>query len=290
MKPKVCVLKTEGTNCDRETRYAFELVGGDAEIVHINALIDGYDPIKEEKVSLDDYHILALPGGFSHGDYIAAGKVLAQYLIQFLREKVKDFLGKGKPIIGICNGFQVEVKAGLLPYLDGRFKQTTTLTYNDSLTFQDRWVRLISPENKCIWTKGIKNIDLPVAHGEGRFFCPEEVYNELLKQGLIVFQYADSDLSPTMEFPDNPNGSQEAIAGICDPSGLIFGLMPHPERYNNPKNHHLATLQEILNRDYVNREDPIIAKRIKLAGVLPEEGSGLQIFRNGIEHVVKNLL
>ena len=290
MKPRVCVLKTEGTNCDRETRYAFELVGGDAEIIHINSLIKGYDPVKQEKVSLGDYHILALPGGFSHGDYIAAGKVLAQYLIQFMEEEVKAFLAKGKPVIGICNGFQVEVKAGLLPNLDGRFGQTATLTYNDSPTFQDRWVRLISPENRCIWTKGIKKIDLPIAHGEGRFFCPEEIYTELSKQGLVVFQYANSDLSPTMQFPDNPNGSQEAIAGICDPNGLVFGLMPHPERYNNPKNHHLATLQEVLNRDYVDREDTFIVERTKLAGVFPKEGSGLQIFRNGIEYVIKNLL
>ena len=290
LKPKVCVLKTEGINCDRETRYAFQLVGADAEIVHINSLIKGYNPVTKEKVALGDYHILALPGGFSHGDYVAAGKVFAQYLIEFLGEEVRDFISKGKPVIGICNGFQVEVKAGLLPNLDGEFKQTTTLTYNDNLTFQNRWVKLVSPENKCIWTRGIKNIDLPVAHGEGRFFCSEEHYRELLKRGLIVFQYADSDLRPTMQFPENPNKSMEAIAGICDPSGLIFGLMPHPERYNHPKNHHLATLQEILSRDYIDRGDSAVAERIKCAGVLPKEGSGLQIFRNGVEHVIENLL
>ena len=291
MKPKVCVLRTDGTNCDRETAYAFRLVGGDAEIVHINSLIKGYDPVEQRNVNLDEYHILALPGGFSYGDYIGAGKILAQTLTQFLREEIEDFIDKGKLIIGICNGFQVLVKSGLLPRLNGRTEQTTTLTYNKSNRFEDRWVRLISPENRSVWTKGIKYIDLPVAHGEGRFVADENIIKQLFDKGMIVFQYALNNNTPANgRFPENPNASIDDIAGICDETGRIFGLMPHPERYNNKNNHYLAPLQKILSRDYIDKSNPVIAERLRIIGEIPEKGAGLQIFKNGIDYVVKNLL
>jgi len=315
-KPKVCVLRTDGTNCDREAAYAFSLVGGDAEIVHINSLKKKYDPVTERKISLDDYHILALPGGFSHGDYIAAGKILAQDLMSHLGKDVEQFIKDGKLIIGICNGFQVLVKSGLLPMLDGNIEetaevQTTTLTYNDSGRFECRWVRLMRPKemnhdevtdeiwytprkNKCIWTKGIDELYLPVAHGEGKFVASEEVIDRLVARNLIVFQYGGQKgaqrLLPAAEFPENPNGSMDAIAGICDETGRIFGLMPHPERYNHPKNHYLATLQEVLSRPYVNRSNPDVIERLNIAGTLPKEGQGLKIFRNGIDYVVKKLI
>lgn len=287
MKPKVCVLRTDGTNCDTETAYAFNKVGGDAEIVHINSFKKGYDPIRQQGINLDQYHILAIPGGFSHGDYIAAGKVLALDLMQSLGEEIKAFIDSGKPVIGICNGFQVLVKSGLLP---GESYQRSTLTYNDSGNFECRWVKLISPENKCIWTKGVESLDVPVAHGEGKFVTDDDTLMELMMDGQLVYQYADTNGGLAHKFPDNPNGSYKSIAGICDPTGLVFGLMPHPERYNHPNNHHLASLQRILSRDYVDRDDPAVKKRLELAGEYPKEGKGLQIFRNGIDYVVENLL
>jgi len=303
-KPKVCVLRTDGTNCDRETAYAFNLVGGDAEIVHINSLKKKYDPVTERKISLEDYHILALPGGFSHGDYIAAGKILAFDLMMHLGKDIEQFIKDGKPIIGICNGFQVLVKSGLLPMINGKTEQTATLTYNENGKFECRWVRLTNykgkvleswtqkdhDRDKCVWTKGIDEIYLPVAHGEGRFITSDETLNELFNKGLVVFQYADQEGKHTNRFPFNPNDSSAGIAGICNETGRIFGLMPHPERYNHPKNHYLATLQEVLSRPYINRSDPEVIKRLNIAGTLPKEGQGLKIFRNGIDYVVKTLI
>ena len=271
MKPKVCVLRTDGTNCDKETKYAFEQVGAEAEIVHLKTLIEKHNPATNQKHSLNDYHILALAGGFSHGDYISAGKILALDLKNNLGKEVKQFVMRGKPILGICNGFQVLVKYGLLPQLDGEVKQTTTLTYNDSGNFECRWVKLKKYSDKCIWTQGIDDIDLPIAHGEGKFVADSGLVDRLFEDQLVVFQYTDGEREPVSEFPENPNGSMGSIAGICDPSGLIFGLMPHPERYNDPMNHPLAHSQRV-------------------QGTLPAEGAGLQIFRNGVEYVVEKLL
>jgi len=288
-KPKICVLRTDGTNCDRETAYAFNQTGGDVEIVHINSLKKGYDPVTKRQISLHDYHILADPGGFSYDDYISAGKVLAQEMRQFLEEDMQKFIEDGKLMIGICNGFQVLIKSGLLPNLDGKMEQTATLTYNDSRNFECRWVRLAFPENGCVWTKGIEYLEIPVAHGEGKFDAPEEVVKELFEKKLVVCQYVDENGKPTQTFPDNPNASVKAIAGICDLTGRIFGLMPHPERFNYSHNHHLATLQKILSRDYVDKSAPWVQERLKLAGEYASEGKGLQIFKNGIEYVVENL-
>lgn len=268
-KVKSCVLITDGTNCDRETKYAFEIAGAEAEIVHIKSLIKKYDSATKEKKCLDNYDILAIPGGFSYGDKIAAGKILASDLEHFLSDEIEKFVEKRKPIIGICNGFQVLVKYGLLPYFDKEIKQTATLTYNDRQKFECRWIKLIKPttnNEKCIWTKGIGSIDLPVAHGEGKFVADTELIERLFQENQVVFQYADEERKATMNYPENPNGSIKSIAGICDPSGLIFGLMPHPERYNSPENHPLFTSQ-------------------KKQGALPHEGLGLQIFRNAVGYV-----
>ncbi|MFH1710990.1 MAG: phosphoribosylformylglycinamidine synthase I [Nanoarchaeota archaeon] len=266
MKPKVCVIRTAGTNCDRETRQAFEWAGADAEIIHMNSLMKGYDPFLEKKVSLDDYQILAIPGGFSNGDYIKSGAIFARDLEHFLGEQLESFVKSGKLVIGICNGFQVLVKSGLLPGLDGR-KQTTALTYNDSLRYEDRWVKLTTPEKgtSCIWAEGIDRIELPVAHGEGNFRASRELIDDLFKNRQVVFQYTNSTGKPTSSFPENPNASMEAIAGICNPQGTVFGLMPHPERYNHPMNHPLATLQI---------HD----------GTIPDKGLGLKIFENGVNY------
>ncbi len=257
-KPKVLVLRSAGTNCDKETAFAFFKAGSQAELVHINQL-----KAKEKKIS--DYHILALAGGFSYGDDIAAGKILANELKYALIDELKAFINQGKLIIGICNGFQVLVKAGLLPGNDN-LEQEATLTINDSAKFEDRWVYLKRTEDRgqrtkdkieCVWTKGLpEEIYLPIAHGEGKFMAKnKEVLERLEENGQAVLRYRD-----------NPNGSQNDIAGLCDKTGRVFGLMPHPERHSfgwqNPR----------WTRDG-----------------LKKEGDGLRIFRNGVEYAQKYL-
>jgi len=248
-KPRVLILKAAGINCDRETAFAFESAGAATEFVHINQLVS-----REKKLS--DYQILALSGGFTYGDDIAAGKILANELKCKLFDSLKKFIEDEKLIIGICNGFQILVKAGILPG-NASFEQEVTLSGNDSGFFQDRWVYLKSPviaqaspegtshtltgtgqsPAKCVWTKGIKDVVyLPIAHGEGKFIPKsEDILERLKNSGQIVFQYCDKEGSIS-GYPSNPNGSLDNIAGICDPTGRGFGLMPHPER-------HLISLQ-----------------------------------------------
>lgn len=285
MDPKVGVLQVGGTNCDRETKELFDRVGGDAGIVHLNAFKKGHDTLSGRDVSLDDYHILAIPGGFSYGDYISAGQVFSHELIQF-QEEIQKFIEDGKLMIGICNGFQTLTKAGFLPGYFGQ-QQTASLAENDSGNYECRWLNLTSPPNNCIWTQGVEQLQLPIGHAEGKFITPYS--KDLFENGNVVFQYADGQGNPTMEFPQNPNGSIDSIAGICDDTGQVFGLMPHPERYNSPWNHPDSPLQEILKREYVDETDPAIAKRIEEYGTLPEEGGGVQIFRNAVEYVRNNL-
>lgn len=260
-KPKVIVLRTAGTNCDYETVHAFQMVGADVDLIHINQLIRG-------KKELIRYQILALPGGFSYGDDIAAGKLLANELKYRLREPIEQFVADGKLIIGICNGFQVMVRAGLLPGFNGISKnQEATLYTNDSGKFECRWVYLKNVENnKCVFTKNIKQIIyLPVAHGEGKFTTiNENVLNKLEENNQVVLKYTDAN-GECKGYPWNPNGSDRSIAGICDSTGRIFGLMPHPERYIS-KYHHPRWTREKLDN----------------------EGDGLAIFRNAVEYA-KNL-
>ncbi len=224
IKPKVLVLKAAGINCDAETAFAFESAGAEIEFVHVNQLVSG------EK-RLADYQIFVLSGGFTYGDDIAAGKILANELKSKLFDAIKDFVAAGKLIIGICNGFQVLVRAGILPgHID--FEQEATLTNNDSGVFQDRWVYLKNAASPCIWTKGLLEvIYLPIAHGEGKFIPKnEDVLERLRRQGQIVFTYCDSR-GQSGDYPVNPNGSIDSIAGICDTTGRVLGLMPHPERH-----------------------------------------------------------
>jgi phosphoribosylformylglycinamidine synthase len=228
-KVKVLILRTAGTNCDYEMQAAFELCGALAERVHINSLIENKDKIFE-------YDILAFPGGFSYGDDIASGKVLANEIKNKLGDKIKKFSLSYRPVIGICNGFQVLVKMGLLPN-PKLFEQISTLSYNDSDKFECRWVYLktekkVKNESKGIWTKYLPDvITLPVAHGEGKFIPVNfKLLEGLNKNNQIVFRYSTkNDTIP--EYPLDPNGSVEQIAGICNTKGNVFGLMPHPERY-----------------------------------------------------------
>lgn len=257
-KVKVLILRAAGTNCDYETKFAFECVDAHADLVHINELF-------RKKKKLSGYHILAIPGGFTYGDDVSAGKILANELKYGLGGALKDFVSQGKLIIGICNGFQVLVKGGFLPGINGGAE--ATLMLNDSGKFEDRWGYLRKRYNICIWTKGVDEIIyLPVAHAEGKFVPAHNGTLAKLKEDeRIVFQYVDKD-GNLAGYPDNPNGSTENIAGICDSTGRILGMMPHPERYVDPLNHPRWMRDE-----------------------LKQEGDGLAIFRNGVEYAKANL-
>jgi len=261
MKPKTLILRTAGTNCDGETAYAFERAGATSEFLHINRLL-------ERPALIHDYQLLAFPGGFSYGDDIAAGKILANQITHHLRDVLKAFVEAGKPVIGVCNGFQVLVKTDLLPGpLAGKTGQTATLTNNDCGRFVDRWIRVAPRSNKCIWTSGLEPTDLPIAHGEGKFVpVNDEVRQALWDQDQVALVYVKADDSPANgHSPDNPNGSVDDIAGVCDASGLVFGLMPHPERYVEPFQHPAWT-----------RQNP-----------LPSVGRGLRVFENAVRHVTE---
>ena len=258
-KVRAAVLKAPGTNCDGETAYALEKAGAEAKTLWVQEL-------EEKPGALDEYQILAIPGGFSYGDDLGAGKLLANELTSRLQESLNSFLKKEKLVIGICNGFQMLVKAGVLPSGQIGGGQEATLTHNDSGKFEDRWVHLRQEFNLCIWTQGIDDpIELPVAHGEGKFITKDPtVLEHLLGFGQIVFHYCDPE-GMEAGYPWNPNGSMGNIAGICDPTGRIFGLMPHPER------HVTATQHPRWSRE---------GRR--------GEGAGLQIFRNGVKWAAKH--
>lgn len=269
-KPSVIVLRTAGTNCDKEMAFAFEAAGAETELVHINELTS-------HRRELNDYHILALPGGFTYGDDIASGKIFANVLKFKLEDPLQKFIEDGKLIIGICNGFQILVKAGLLPNLSGDFQTIeATLTLNDSNKFEDRWVylkksKIRNQKSKCIWTEGInKIIHLPIAHGEGKFIPRDsKILRAMKENGLIALEYVD-EKGQRRGFPFNPNGSVDNIAGICDRTGRIFGLMPHPER-------HISFYQS-----------PQWTRTVRKA---PDggEGDGLVIFKNGVKFAKKYL-
>jgi len=259
MKPKVLVLTGYGINCDYETQHAFNLVGAEAKRVHINDIIDKIE-------NLEDYQIIAFPGGFSFGDDIGSGKVLANKIKFNIFNELQRFIDDDKLIIGICNGFQSMVKLGILPAFDKDYrKQTVTLTFNDSGRFEDRWIYLkANPKSNCVFTKNIDIIYLPVRHGEGKFVANEELLKRLDKSNQVVFQYVN-EKGNLAEYPWNPNGSLKNIAGICDETGRLFGLMPHPEAHLYGTNHPRWT-------------------REKLA----DEGMGVKIFRNAVEFIKEN--
>jgi phosphoribosylformylglycinamidine synthase len=241
--PSVLLLRTAGTNCDRELAHAFRLAGAHVDALHINALL-------KNPAQLERYEILGLPGGFSYGDDIASGKILANQLIHHLKGPLQTFIEEGKLILGICNGFQVLVKAGLLPgplpQLSPEDWHPATLTYNSQGRFEDRWVKVKTVSRKCAWLpEAPAMMDLPIAHGEGRFVVRDQGVMQALKANdQIAFQYVNDDGSPATAYPALPNGSNESIAGICDVTGRVLGLMPHPERIVDLHNHPLATRGE----------------------------------------------
>ena len=268
---KVCVLFGFGINCDRETAAVFKMVGGSPERLHVNRLVHG-------ERSLSEFDILAVPGGFSFGDHLGSGRLLGNRLRFALREQLQQFVTDGKPIIGICNGFQALVKTGLLPgpgdaSLEPDLVQRASLTLNNTGRYEDRWVTLeFDSESPCIWTKGIQRIECPVRHGEGRFVMPTEQHLDNLQSNhLLAVRYVDPTTpvgegiqDELLSFPISPNGSMRNIAGICDSTGLVFGLMPHPEAFYSMWLHPEHTSMD-LDDDW--------------------EGEELQIFRNANEYV-----
>lgn len=237
MKPKVLVLKTDGINCDEETAFAFNLVGGVAKIVHVNDL-------RSRRDNLSKYQILAIPGGFSYGDDVVSGKILAIELASFFSKELTKFIArKNTLIIGVCNGFQVLIRTGLLPF--GKLgEMSATLTNNDSGHFECRWVNLrIENKSHCVFLNNstMKQFDnlvsYQVAHGEGKFFTDPQTLKKIEQQGLVALRYVNENGKPTQKYPANPNGALNAIAGITDPTGRILGLMPHPERFVKVEQH-----------------------------------------------------
>jgi len=228
---KALVLRAAGINCDMETVHALELAGAQTQAMHVNAII-------EKKSALEQFQIIVFPGGFSYGDDVAAGRILSNQIIHHLCEPLKKFIDDGKLILGICNGFQVLVKTGLLPGLDLFGKQrSVTISYNDSGKFEDRWVYLAPQTDRCVFIEPGRQIYLPIAHGEGKVLTKDQATLEKLKsKGHIAFKYVDADGNEG-GFPINPNGSTESIAGLCDTTGRVMGLMPHPERFVRQTQH-----------------------------------------------------
>lgn len=232
MPPHVLVLRAPGTNCDQETARAFEQAGAVAQRVHVRRLI-------EEPRMTEEFQILCIPGGFSYGDDIAAGKILAGQIALHLAEQIQRFRDAGKLILGICNGFQVLLKSGLLLAGDDE-GPVATLTWNDSGRFEARWVRLSVDGSKCLFFTGMQSAMLPVAHAEGKFVARhEQKLAELDRAGHFVARYRPwhGDGTRRVAYPDNPNGSQENVAAVCDTTGRILGMMPHPERFVHPTHH-----------------------------------------------------
>lgn len=272
-KVKAIVITGYGTNCEVEMAQACRLGGADqVDIVHLSELLNG-------RYRLDDYHLLNLAGGFLDGDDLGAGQAGAHRFryarVQPDNTPISDqlfrFIADGKLMIGVCNGFQLMVKMGLLPGFEQRYdRRLVSLTHNDSSRFEDRWVTLrVEADSPCVFTRGLSSLYLPVRHGEGKFVAASETVLDLLEENRqVALRYADPDSNePTMRYPLNPNGSPNAIAGICDPGGRLFGLMPHPEAFLHRVNHPRWTREQ-----------------------LPEEGQGVILFRNGIDFIRENLL
>jgi phosphoribosylformylglycinamidine synthase subunit PurQ / glutaminase len=268
-KVKALVITGFGINCEEEMAAAYRLAGAEAEIVHLNDIFS-------EKKSIHDYDIMNFPGGFSFGDDLGSGKVLSNKM-KFKKLKsgklffndIKDFLNKGKFVFGVCNGFQFLVKMGLLPNIGNDFDQQVTLTGNNSGKYEDRWVHIKVNENsKTPFLKGIQKLFVPVRHGEGKMIFKNKEMMEIVRQkNLNCLTYCDEDGNETDEYPLNPNGSDLNCAGLTNETGRVFGLMPHPEAFLSLYNHP--------NWGQLKRENPDIS----------EDGEGLQIFMNIVEHI-----
>lgn len=260
------VLTGYGLNCDHETAYALELAGACAARVHINDLID-------RKAKLGDFQILVFGGGFSWGDDHGAGVIQAVRLKTNIGGDILEFIEKGNLVLGICNGFQTLVNLGLLPGFDHDYQtRSVALVHNDCGNFRNDWVRLkVNSNSPCIFTQGLDFFELPIRHGEGKFYADQLVLDRLEQNNQVVLRYASKDGSPAHgEFPFNPNGSVRDIAGICDSTGRVFGMMPHPEAYNNWTNHPDWTRQKRRNQRGAPDSKPT---------------AGIRIFKNAVTYL-----
>ncbi|WP_400193235.1 phosphoribosylformylglycinamidine synthase subunit PurQ [Hymenobacter sp. B81] len=263
------VLTGFGINCEEELAAAYRLAGGAATIVHFNEVLNG-------QTSIHDYDVLNFPGGFSFGDDLGSGVVMANK-VRFrklpagrtLLEEIGAFIQAGGYVVGICNGFQMLVKMGLLPDFAGQQEREVTLTHNASGRYEDRWVRLaVNPNNRSPFLKGLTSLEVPVRHGEGRLVIRDEaIRSRILAEGLNCLTYCDATGCETELYPLNPNGAELNCAGLTDITGHVFGLMPHPEAFLSLYNH------------------PDWARRKRLDPTLSEEGDGLKLFRNIVEHI-----
>lgn len=258
---RVLILTGLGLNCEAETAHAFRAAGAEVDLVHLLDLLDGRAPRP-----IAAYPVLAFVGGFAFGDHLGAGSVFANKIRWRLYDDLLAFIERGGLAIGICNGFQTMVRLGLLPGLDGDYRTPrATLAGNDRPGYRDAWVRLVfDGGSPCAWTHGIEAMEMPSRHGEGKFIAPDEVLDRLRAGRQIVARYAGPDGTPTPEWPFNPNGSPDAVAAVCDPSGRLFGLMPHPDAF-------LYAFQH--PHWFRRRHEPSE----------PIEGDGLRIFRNGVD-------
>jgi len=263
-KVKTLIITGFGLNCEKETKKAFEICGSEADLVHLNDLLSG-------KSLLNGYHILAFIGGFSFGDHLGAGTVFANRIKFQMKHELEKFVADGNLIIGICNGFQTLTRLGLVPALDGKyFIQEAALAHNDSTLFRDDWVYLkAETESPCIFTRSIGMIRLPIRHGEGKFVADTDILNRIEKENLVALRYCSPSADTNCGFPENPNGSLNGIAGICDSTGRIFGMMPHPEAFLSPYNAPDWGLKKLENK-------------------LSHEGEGVIFFRNAVDFIKEN--
>ncbi|HBA82769.1 MAG TPA: phosphoribosylformylglycinamidine synthase [Verrucomicrobia bacterium] len=259
----VLIITGYGLNCEAESRHAWELAGANVQFIHLNDLL-------AEPARLHGFQALMFIGGFSYGDHLSSGHVFAVRVRHRMSEELRRFIDEGKLILGVCNGFQIMVKLGLLPGFDkDYFTQKVSLMQNDCGSFQNFWVKLrFEASSPCVFTQGLDFMPMPVRHGEGKIFALDKGLVERLEaEGCVACRYADPvSGESTMAFPHNPNGSLNAIAGLCDPSGRIFGLMPHPEAYLYPENHPQWQVQ-------------------RLDGTIPERGLGLKLFQNAVNYL-----
>jgi len=259
---RVLILTGLGLNCEEETEVAFRQAGATPERVHLLDLLE--DGAAKH---LADYQVLAFVGGFAFGDHLGAGFVFANKIRWRLYDQLLRFIDAGGLALGICNGFQTMVRLGMLPGLDGDYRTPrATLAPNDRLGYRDAWVRLaFDADSPCVWTRGLQTMEMPTRHGEGKFLTESpELLERLETNAQVAARYIDADGRPTTDWPHNPNGSPGGVAGVCDPSGRLFGLMPHPDAYLYPFHHPRW-------------------RRQRRNGTLPAEGEGMKIFRNGVD-------
>jgi len=265
--PRIIVLRAPGSNCDQEAAFAFETAGGKAEIVHLNRAL-------ENPKILAAANILCIPGGFSYGDDMSAGRVFGNQIRHHLAGALQEFKAAGKLILGICNGFQILIKSGvLLP--DRADEPIATLTNNDSGKFECRWINLAVEGSKCVFLQGIERLYVPIAHAEGKFVARDEATLDALERnGQLCLRYVQesgdpeisnlksqiSSLGPLLPYPTNPNGAQRNTAGVCDETGRVLGLMPHPERHIDPTQHPRWTREK------------------------QERGDGIAVFENAVRY------